>query len=174
MDIVWLQQVLVDTPFWVYGILLYLIIAGFKLSKPRIIPFKRLYRIPTILVISSFTDFFKLGGSFTEIAASWCVATFMGIAFAWWILVQLDMQLDKDNQLVKVPGTWANLIVLLLFFSVKYYVGYQLIVGSTRLTDLSIIFSIAVILGICAGFYLGILLYANWHMKRTTTAISLK
>jgi len=46
----------------------------------------------------------------------------MGIG--WTITSSVVIMADKKKSLVKVPGSWSTLIVVLLIFAVKWYFGY--------------------------------------------------
>ena len=54
----------------------------------------------------------------------WAVAAAVGLYGGWLIVSRLALAYDKDRFLVRLPGTWSTVVVIVLVFSSKFYLGY--------------------------------------------------
>lgn len=153
MEFIW--QTLINTPWWVYALLVYLIIIGIKSSKTQVISLKKLFIIPVLFTVLSIhtlltsvkTDFFTI--------SCWAIAMIIGIILGWLQIYRYQIKIDKTKQLVQVPGNWTTLIIILLIFASKYYFGYELAVDPQMLTQTWFEVSLLAVTGICAGLFVG-------------------
>jgi hypothetical protein len=114
-------KAIIGTPIWVWVIFIYLLLVGLKATRNRIIYLPKLYIIPIILIGLKYQTFFS--GNYFSIAL---YASFLCIGIGTGILSALKapIKIFKDLKSIELPGNYSTLIILLLFFFVKYIFGY--------------------------------------------------
>lgn len=119
-----IKDFLINTPVYVYLILSYLLFIGIKSTKKRIVSFFRAIILVIFFIYLSINNILKFSiNSLDFIPLGLSLLVFSSIS---WKLTSLQkIKVDKEKQLFSLPGTWTNLIVLLLIFTTKYYIGYQ-------------------------------------------------
>lgn len=123
MRVIW--QTAIHTPWWVYLLLGYLITVGIKASKVRVIPFWKVFVLPTIFLSISIQNLTTIENIEYLSIGSWIVAMLVGSLFGWWQVKRLDIKIDKKCSLIHIPGSWDTLLVILVIFIANYYFGYE-------------------------------------------------
>lgn len=109
------------TPWWVWVIFIYLLLVGLKATRNRVIYLPKLYIIPIILIGLQYETF--LSGKFFNVTlylSLLCIGLGVGILS----VLKAPIKTFKDLKSIELPGSYSTLIILLLFFSVKYIFGY--------------------------------------------------
>jgi hypothetical protein len=166
MGVIW--QTVIHTPWWVYLLLVYLIIVGLKASKSRIIPFWKIFVLPTIFLSISIQNLTTIENIEYLSISSWIVAMLVGSLFGWWQVKRLDIKIDKKSSLIQIPGSWDTLLVILIIFVAKYYFGYEKATNPVLVAQLNFKVSMLVLSGMCTGLFLGRLLGYMSHYKDDT------
>lgn len=118
-------QSTIHTPWWVYVLLGYLIAVGVKASKVCIIPFWKVFVLPTIFLSMSLQTLATIETIAFLNIGSWIVAMLVGNLLGWWQVKRLDIKIDKKRSLIQIPGSWDTLLAILIIFIAKYYFGYE-------------------------------------------------
>ncbi len=153
MEEIW--QTVIHTPWWVYVLLVYLIIVGLKASKVRIIPFWKIFVLPTIFLFISIQNLMTIEDLEYLGISSWIVAMLVGSLFGWWQVKRLDIKIDKKGSLIQIPGSWDTLLIILIIFIAKYYFGYEKATNPVLVAQLNFKVSMLVLSGACTGLFLG-------------------
>ena len=118
-------NILSGTPWWVYIVFCYVLYVGFKASKPRTVHLYQIFILPSVFGIWSLMNFIRIwNGSLIQLAW-WIGMLTLGLILGYPLHKGQDITIDKKTKLVKLPGTWATLILVLSIFVVKYYFGYS-------------------------------------------------
>lgn len=166
MGVIW--QTVIHTPWWVYLLLVYLIIVGLKASKSRIIPFWKIFVLPTIFLSISIQNLTTIENIEYLSISSWIVAMLVGSLFGWWQVKRLDIKIDKKGSLIQIPGSWDTLLVIIIIFIAKYYFGYEKATNPVLVAQLNFKVSMLVLSGVCTGLFLGRLFGYMSHYKDDT------
>lgn len=166
MRFIW--QTLIHTPWWVYLLLVYLIIVGLKASKARVIPFWKIFVLPIIFLSISIQNLATIENIEYLSIISWIAAILGGSLYGWWQVKRLDIKIDKKNLLIQIPGSWDTLIIIVIIFIAKYYLGYEKATNPVLVEQLNFKVSMLVVSGLCTGLFLGKLLGYMRHYKRDT------
>jgi hypothetical protein len=145
-------------PWWVYGLLVYLVIIGIKALNTHIISLQKLFILPlifSVLSISSLITDLKLSSFCMGV---WAVTSLIGSFIGWTLVKRLDIKVDKKQHLIEMQGTWSPLAIMLIIFASKYYFGYQLAVKPFLSEDVAFQLGLASVSGLCVGLLLGRLL----------------
>ncbi|POA47438.1 hypothetical protein C1893_14735 [Pseudomonas sp. MPR-ANC1] len=142
--------ILQNTPLWVYVVFLIMVYFGLKARKPQHETRFSLLSTPLVLLVWSLLSLnlsvdpgLTLGG--------WLIALTLGALSAWLIFSRKGLELDDPETGLIVPGTWKALVLLLLFFAVNYYFGYQDDVHPDRTTEAGMLLLKAVASGFVCG-----------------------
>ncbi|WP_261792946.1 hypothetical protein [Pseudomonas chlororaphis] len=76
----------------------------------------------------------------------------MGVLSALVLFPRRGLALDEESQHLVVPGTWKVLGISLLFFAVKYFIGYQAAVHPEDSADVEML----ILAGAASGFAVGL------------------
>jgi hypothetical protein len=116
-----LVYLILYTPWWVYFIFIYCIIMGWKARKARVVSFYRLFLIPLFIAIWTLHGYFVHYILFFPHLLAWFASLTGGAAVGWWAYRHKSIQADKVKKLIKLPGSWSTLFVILLIFFTRYY-----------------------------------------------------
>jgi hypothetical protein len=78
---------------------------------------------------------------------------------------RLDIKVDTKHFLIQLPGSWSNLIIMLLIFSLKYFFGYDLAVNPHHAELMEYKLSMFAVSGLLTGFLQGRLIGYLYHFK---------
>ena len=150
---------LAGTPWWVYVIFIYLMYVGIKASRSQELPITRLIIVPLIFIVWSLYSLYVRYGFNVLTASLWITSLIVGASIGWLVLSR-GIRINKHNKLVYLPGSWYPLFFYLLFFIVKYYIGFIYAIDPKMRWNLffiaSDIFASGFISGLFAGRFLRI------------------
>ncbi|MFJ2365801.1 hypothetical protein ACIPIN_19200 [Pseudomonas sp. NPDC087697] len=142
------------TPLWVYGVFLLICYYGFRARTPSRESKLSLLITPGILTLWSF---FSLNyHEHAELAlGSWVAGIALGSLAAIALFSRRGLTLDSDGKGLIVPGTWKILCISLLFFAVKYFIGYQAAVHPERSASVQMLRLTGTASGFTVGLFCG-------------------
>ncbi|NOL48840.1 DUF6622 family protein [Pelistega europaea] len=157
-------DIITHTPYWVWGLLIFLLVIGSLSLKDRTIP---VYRVMPLPIIFSFLSFFSIISMYSgELLLSAMIANFIflvvGVLIVEKILISMGIRVvyHRSERRLFISGNGFTLVSVILIFLVKYVLNVFLVIKHPSLTD---DFSFAIIFGaiqgICASVFLGELLY---------------
>jgi len=153
MNAIW--QALTHTPWWVYLLFFYVLKVGFDASKTNVVALKKLFIMPTVLLVMSLNTLLSSVQISGITLSSYALSLLLGVGGGWMLVRKLDLRFDKRRGLVRLPGSWVTLIVILSFFSAKYYFGYSLAIDPTKAEDTTFEIAMLSVSGISTGLFLG-------------------
>ncbi len=139
------------TPWYVFPIFAYILFIGIKATKDRVIflPFNLV--LPITLFALKVPAFFELRHCLIMyFFGSYLIGLLIGIFFGF----KQQIVCSKNSLFVKLPGSFLTLIILLIYFCVRYFFGYLAAVNPALSNSLQ--FLNQAILGCVSGFLLGI------------------
>lgn len=111
-------EIIIGAPYWVWGVLVYLLIVGVKASKTDIVSLPKLFILPLVLMALKYESFIE------GHAVSYLTSIIIGIAVGLSLTYKADVKIFREKFSVEIPGTYSTLIILLSFFLVQYIFGY--------------------------------------------------
>lgn len=163
-------DILQGTPLWVYGVFLLICYYGFKARLPR-------QEHPSFLLITpgifALWSLFSLNdtGHLAMTLSAWLIGMAMGAAAAIPLFPTRFLTLGKGGKRLVVPGTWSVLAIYLLFFAMRYFIGYQSAVHPEQSDgDVEILLIASTASGFTVGLFCGraINFYRKWTELRAT------
>lgn len=114
-----------NTPWWVYLLFGFILYKGIRSLKTRNVSLKKLFIVPSILIFISFhTILTQISLNFENIVLL-LVSFFAGVAIGGWMIKNQDITIDKESELLRVPGGYSTFVMIMLVFIIKYYMGYE-------------------------------------------------
>jgi hypothetical protein len=158
-------SLLQHTPYWVWGALAALTLAGIRQSVPRRRSIRSATSLPLVMTAFSFygvaSDFAHQPLALAGWALGAAVTFAVSIARSAWQGVRWSA---ADGNLV-VPGSWLPLALYLGLFCVKFAVGFTLAANPARVDEAGF----ACMTGLAFGTFSGIFLargFAMWRVAR--------
>lgn len=143
-------KVILKTPMWVWIIFVYLVFIGVRSTKPRVVYVPQLFIIPLILIGLKFKLF--LTGSYL-LLSGYFFSLILAAFFRYKLVKSQNINFVQNTMLVKIPGTFCVLIMLMAFFVIKYIFGYISVINPALYSNIQI-FELC-LSGLISGHFLG-------------------
>lgn len=144
-------NILQGTPLWVYAVFAMILYYGLRARSGSRESLDSLLIAPLILLVWSLWSM-SLGGHPLLALGAWTAGAVLGSLVAMLLFSTFGAVLDSGGEALLVPGTLKILGISLLFFVVKYWLGYQKAVHPEQATSVQML-SIG---GAAAGFTVGL------------------
>lgn len=150
-----ISQIFLETPWWVFALFFYLLKVGVNATKTKVTSIKKLFILPVgFLLISTGSLLYSFPFLFFTFFA-YMVSLAIGTSVGWMLVKNLKLSFDHTKQLVKMPGSYVTLILILLVFSTKYCMGYLKATCPELLNQSAFVVFQFALSGICSGLFLG-------------------
>lgn len=133
------SSIFLGTPWWVWPIFIFVIYRGLQACKPRTFSIYKLAIIPSLFLAVSIQGICTLQCPMSGIWFLWVSGLILGIAAGGYIFTTKPIEADKKKSLIKIPGSPLILILSLLIFTSKYYIGYLAATNPMALLQTSMI-----------------------------------
>lgn len=153
LEMIW--EALVHTPWWVYLLFFYLLKVGFDATKTRVVSQKKLLILPIVFLALSLSTLLNSLHSTTPILLLYLLSLSFGTGGGWLLVRNTNLQFDQKKKLVKVPGSWTPLILIMTIFGTKYALRYSLAVDPALADNRNFAILILGISGLCTGLLIG-------------------
>jgi hypothetical protein len=153
------------TPWWVYALFFYLMFIGIKALKDDIKPISVCLIMPVIFTGMSVDNIIMLPYLNLWYTIAFYIGSLIivGSSIGFILAKKIGVSVDKDHQLIQLPGSWFTLISILLIFIIKYYFHYKMEVNPKQI-DIEYHFIIAS--GIITGLFIGRVSYYFLRLKQ--------
>lgn len=157
-------DIIVYTPYWVWGVFIFLLFIGSISLKDRTIP---VYRIVLLPIVFFFVSFFSIvsmyrGELLFFAMISYFILLVVGGGLVEKILMSMGIRViyHRAERRLFISGNRFTLVSVILIFLIKYILNVVWTVKNTSLNDdLSFAIIFGSISGICASVFIGELLY---------------
>ena len=153
-----LQQMLINTPVWVWGVLAFLIFRGMLASVSRETGIRRLFIIPLVMLALSMHGIAASFGADPFAVPVWLAAAAAGTALAWMLFSLDSVSVYPERGSVFQQGSWMPLILMLSIFLVKYGVNVILHIAPHARHDSAFVIAVCLLYGLFNGIFFGRLL----------------
>ena len=148
-----------NTPWWVYLLLAYCIFAGIKAGRGGVVPYFKVIIIPIVFAYLSLHSLFTHFSLTAFVISVFCTSLALGVLSGYIQGFKQNIVVDRTRLLIKTPGTWSTLVIILIIFFAKYYFGYASAVDPELLENTNFEFAMLFVSGITAGLFIGRLIY---------------
>lgn len=157
-----IARILANTPPWVWGLLLALILLGISQARPRRLTPAKLLILPLAMTL------FSLAGTLTSLGiaplllATWAAAAALPAVVLSRTQAPHGSAYDATIGRFLLPGSWLPLALILAIFVLKYALGVLLAMDPALAREPSFALSMAALYGLLAGIFLG----RGWRLWR--------
>jgi len=157
-----INSVIANTPGWVYILFIFLVYRGVKAFKPRIVRLIKIFILPFLFLLMSLHMSSNVPvGNFLQFVVG-ILALLVGAGIGWVDILRFPIKVDRQHQLLEIPGTWSILIIVLVVFFANYYFQYMLHAQPIVAQQNSFVISMMAVFGAAKGYFIGRAL-ALWH-----------
>ncbi len=149
---------LIETPWYVYLILVYLIKIGVRSVKGGEVSLGKFYILPIVFLVMSIDEFVgTVHFSFPHVLI-WLAGIVIGSYLLGWMPYRrLGITANKEKKILFIPGSYFTLVLIIVTFAVKYYIGYTVAVSQSLSSGF--IMGLLILSGLFTGAFVGRLLY---------------
>lgn len=147
-----LVEILKATPWWVYCVFLFLVFTGLQSTKKRTASVRNLFFLPFIF---TFLNLFWLSERIhgrSSLFIFWFIGLAAGSLVGWLMVRKWVIQVHRYD-MVSLPPTWTVLILVLLFFAIRYYFVFNYEMHPKAASHLFLADSL--VSGIMTGIFIG-------------------
>lgn len=144
-------DILQGTPMWVYAVFALICYYGLRALATTRESRRSLLLTPVILLVWSLWSV-NLGDHPLLALGAWAGGATLGSLLALLLFSSAGVLLESGGEAILVPGTLKILAISLLFFAVKYWIGYQTAVHPEQAASVQMLG----ISGAAAGFTVGL------------------
>ncbi|MBC3813215.1 DUF6622 family protein [Undibacterium aquatile] len=152
-----LQQILINTPIWVWALLAFLIYRGVLMSRDRQVTLRATFILPLLMLGLSLQGLIQHFGIRFESVGLWLLSavcvSILNAAFFGKNSVRV-----VSEKLIQLQGSWMPLILMMLIFFLKYCENIAVVVQPELRSNIGFISVCSISFGIMNGLFLGKLL----------------
>lgn len=142
-------------PVWVYVLFFVLLNIGIKRCNTRITTIERIAIIPTFFTLMSVYSINSIFGFTPTVLILWFAFVVVGSYIGYLHVSNRVIRADKTKRLIEIPGDMSMLILLMLIFSIEFFIHYAVeakmyVAQLPEFKTISVILS-GIIVGISAG-----------------------
>ncbi len=155
-------------PPFVWVGLLVVVWRAYRYAQPRVGRVDRLWVAPAIIGVFSVVTMVLSIARTGEIALSlsaWSVAAALGLGIGWITLRGTLIGADHHSRRITIPADWSFPPLLLIFFGVRFYVGWRMAVEPAAATHLNFALGQIAVSALIAGIFSG-KAWALWQKWR--------
>lgn len=155
-------EIVQHTPIWVYLTFLALVYLGGRACFTHEIKLRQALIFPLVFILLSLNTFYHYPQPLLAIP-TWAVGAIIGAVASRFLLERQPIKLGNTANTLIVPGSWVILFILLFYFALRYYLGYQTAVrGGIQQLTLVQIMSFFISSGFISGFFIA----RSWLLKK--------
>ncbi|MEN5275314.1 hypothetical protein ABE527_00025 [Brucella sp. TWI432] len=164
-----LVQIVIHTPIYVWGLLVYLIIQGIKGRETQIVSVWRMLFVPIIFIGVGFLHFDDSSELFGSFLTAWFIALVLLAPFGLLTGPKI-IAVDRQNKTIERAGATLPLIRNLIFFCAQYVLAVLNVLYPEDHANLTLI--TGVVSGASAGYFGGWLI-ALWRKYQQSPQLKL-
>jgi uncharacterized protein DUF6622 len=161
-----LLQIVQHTPTWVWGLLAALIVLGLWQARDREISLARITVLPLVMLALSFSGVVSVFAHATIAILAWAIGVAAAVVLGRHLVQARGATWSSTTGLLRVPGSWLPLALIIALFLVKYVAGVAL-AKNHALTD-SPLFGAAC--GLAYGTFSGLFAARTLGLRRLVAA----
>ena len=163
------QQIVLGTPTWVWVLLAVLVSRGMKALKGGTAPLSKLGIVPAVFAGWGLLHLLSGPSAGWDTALMWVAGGAAGVGVGAAIAQRSGMTVDRVRRTVTLPGSAVPLVLILLTFAMKFWIGFELATTAQIGVDSIFVELSGLVSGMVAGIFAGrFLIY--WLALRPSAA----
>ena len=152
-----LQQILINTPIWVWALLAFLVYRGILMSHDRQVTLRATFILPLLMLGLSLQGLIQHFGVRFESVGLWLLAAVCVSALYATHFGKNGVQVVSER-LIQLQGSWMPLVLMMSIFFLKYCENIAVVVQPELRSNIVFISVCSVSFGIMNGLFFGKLL----------------
>ena len=165
-----LNQIISNTPMYVWAILGFLAYRGIKSSVDRELTVRAVVIIPLVMLALSVQGILSGFGADPAVLAAWLATMAIGATISWNLVSEKNVRILADKGTVFYRGSWAPLFMMMAIFVMKYIVNVALHVNPALHTNILFAVISTALFGLFNGLFLGKMLHVLIMYKQAMAA----
>lgn len=150
-----LNQLISNTPIYVWAILGFLAFRGIKSSVDRELTVRAVVIIPLVMLALSIQGILSGFGDDPLVLAAWLATMTAAAAVSWNMVSDKNVRILADRGTVFYRGSWGPLVMMMAIFVMKYIVNVALHVNPALHTNMQFALISTALFGLFNGLFLG-------------------
>ncbi|MFZ2998871.1 MAG: DUF6622 family protein [Undibacterium umbellatum] len=150
-----LNQLISNTPIYVWAILGFLAFRGIKSSVDRELTVRAVVIIPLVMLALSIQGILSGFGADPLVLAAWLATMTAAAAVSWNMVSDKNVRILADRGTVFYRGSWGPLVMMMAIFVMKYIVNVALHVNPALHTNMQFALISTALFGLFSGLFLG-------------------
>lgn len=146
-------QIIAQTPAWVFGLLIGLMVLGLQQTRNRQVQLWLAYLLPVAMVILSLVGVTSNFGIHLLSISLWLVGLCAMALVGYQLLPTKNIRYIADSNRFYIPGSWTPLFVILAIFFTKYSVAVLYALGNPVTTQMAFMPVLCVAYGGFSGYF---------------------
>lgn len=147
-----LFEMIQETPWWVYLLFLFLVFIGLRATRARTVSSRQLFLLPIILMILNLAWLSERLQDHYAHLIFWAIGLTVGAVFGWLMVRKWTIKVLHYDA-ISLPPSWSALILILLFFIVRYFFVFNYEMHPEAESHLFL--ADALISGVMTGIFVG-------------------
>jgi hypothetical protein len=149
------EQIVRGTPVWVWILLVFLLSRGVKALNGGTAPLGKLAIVPVVFAVWGIVHLATEPAAGWQAAGAWVFGAAVGLLAGAFIARKSRFTVDRAQKTVTLPGSTVPLILILVTFASKFWLGVELATSAPALADSGYVVLDALVSGIVAGIFAG-------------------
>ncbi|CDY74898.1 hypothetical protein BGLT_03839 [Caballeronia glathei] len=150
------NEIVSGTPVWVWALLAFLVSRGLKALNGGTAPLAKLAIVPAVFAAWGIVHLSHEPAAGWGAACAWIAGAAGGLAIGVALARSSAMTIDREQRTVTLPGSAAPLILILLTFASKFWLGVELATATATATSADAVSTYVLLDGLVSGIVAGI------------------
>lgn len=148
------------------AIFIYFIIVAIKATKPSFVFIRQLFFATGLFIVLSIVWLYFYAHLTLFNCTIWLGSIFLGTLLGWVHFWATKVKAVKDQKQIRLPGSWFLMFAIFAIVFSTFYYNFDFFSFSLKLTSKTYAFPLLIIYGICAGLFIGRLIYSIKCIKK--------
>jgi hypothetical protein len=148
------EAILSGTPVWVWVLLAFLVSRGLKALKGGTAPLSKLAIVPVVFTGWGIMHLIHEPSANWHTALAWIIGAALGLAVGVALAQSGGMTVDREAGTVTLPGSAVPLVLILLTFASKFWLGVELATTHAGADSMFVLLD-GLVSGVTAGIFAG-------------------
>ncbi len=169
-----LQEIIVNTPLWVWALLAFLVYRGLAARRDQEIPLAKVFIIPIVMLGLALYGIATTFGTDAIAVLIWCAATAASAWASWHWFRTENVAARPERGAVFQRGSWMPLTLMMGVFFTKYVVEVLIALDPSHLQDEVFDGAVCALFGVFSGIFIGrtLRIFSIYRQARSQTAMA--
>ncbi len=146
------RGILQNTPVWVWGIFVLLLVLGLMQTRTRSVSRALVFALPVVMIPLSFSTIATTFGIKALPVISWAIGVAASLALNSFVF-RAPSGVRFQSGKFEIPGSWIPLILMMTIFLARFVVGVTRAVNPALVGTDAFAAIVSAILGFCSGLF---------------------